>query len=268
MAVIPAYVEERLRRPPPSGKCIVPGSTPVLSFGSLTRATVATLALNPSRAEFLDRHGRELRGTNRRLATHSSLSTCDLAQASEATLWKVIEDCDAYFNSDRNPYRRWFNQLEKILAGCGASYDDGSACHLDLIQWATSPTWKKLDRGVRSALLEADAPFLAAQIRNSNLRVLLINGKAVIDQFERCFKLVLADEPPIALARKSTKSDLRSGTLFGRVAVIGWTTNLQSSHGVSFEFRATLRDRVGVLAKKLLSDSKIAERVTEMPAAK
>ena len=37
----------------------------------------------------------------------------------------------------RNPYS-WFNPLEALLnAAAGASYYKRSACHLDLVQWAT-----------------------------------------------------------------------------------------------------------------------------------
>jgi hypothetical protein len=267
MVEIPPYIEERLRRPPPPGMCIVPGSTPVLSFGSLSSATFATLGLNPSRDEFLDGGGGELRGADRRLATLASLATTDLSAAPPDALLQIVDDCKMYFG--RKPYRRWFDQLEYILAGCGASYyKDGSACHLDLIQWATDPTWSGLDPGVRSILLRADAPFLAKQLSNSQVQVLLINGKAVVEQFQESFNVLLADEPPIALDRKSAKSDFRSGKLFDRIGVIGWTTNLQSSHGVTSEFRATLRDRVGTLAKKLLGERNIAERAPKTPAAK
>jgi hypothetical protein len=244
--------------------CIVPGSTPVLSFGPLSTATVATLGLNPSRDEFLDLDGSELQGNNRRLATLTSLSTTDLSLVHTNTLLQIVNDYETYFG--RKPYHHWFDQLDYILAACGASYYNGSACHLDLIQWATDPKWSRLNRSVRSTLLEADAPFLAKQLSNSQVRVLLINGKAVFKQFQSRFG-TLNEEPPIVL-NSGEKSDLWSGTVLGTVRVIAWSRNLQSSFGVTSEFRAALRDRVAVLAKKLLSESKIAERTTERPAAK
>ena len=48
---IPDYIEQRIRRPIPSDTYVVPGSTPVVAFGNALTATVATLGINPSRAE-------------------------------------------------------------------------------------------------------------------------------------------------------------------------------------------------------------------------
>jgi hypothetical protein len=37
---------------------------------------------------------------------------------------------------------KWFDQMEEfVLTNTGYSYFDGTACHLDLIQWATDPVW-------------------------------------------------------------------------------------------------------------------------------
>jgi hypothetical protein len=167
---IPSYIEDRIRRPPPPNSSVVPGSTPVLSFGDAQRATVATLGLNPSRVEFLDRHGNELTGDSRRLATHISLETSDLITAPIEIVSKVLEDCNGYFH--RNPYRRWFDQLHPVLTACGASYYDGSACHLDLVQWATDPTWGKLTPvEVRAESIAGDAQSMA-----TNGRILLVDG--------------------------------------------------------------------------------------------
>jgi hypothetical protein len=68
-ATMPDYIVERIRRPPPEGCEVVPGSTPVIAFGDVRTARVATLGLNPSKSEFLNKHGQELTGAHRRLAT-------------------------------------------------------------------------------------------------------------------------------------------------------------------------------------------------------
>jgi hypothetical protein len=75
---IPTYLRERVRRPLPPGSMVMPGSTPVVAFGNARRATVATLGLNPSRVEFLDRHGHEFTEAQRRLETCRSLSVGSL----------------------------------------------------------------------------------------------------------------------------------------------------------------------------------------------
>ena len=105
---IPAYVESRLRRPIPRNSGIVPGSTPVISFGNPQSAAVATLGINPSRIEFLDKHGAELVGDGRRLATLRSLGVKQLFEAPTSVLSQVVADCNGYFQ--KKPYCRWFNQ--------------------------------------------------------------------------------------------------------------------------------------------------------------
>jgi hypothetical protein len=241
---IPAYIEERIRRPAPAGSFIVAGSTPVLSFGNAQTATVATLGLNPSRIEFLDQNDRELVGSDRRLATHRSLGTSDLLNAPLETVVKVLEGCHDYFQ--RKPYRWWFDQLTPMLTACDASYYNGSACHLDLVQWATKSTWGSLPSAVRSQLLANDSPFLAGQLRNPRLRWLLVNGMSVIRQLLGTLVDPLEEvEPIIGCAHQDTR--LFVGTICERVRVVAWSTNIQSSFGVTNELRVELAARIASL---------------------
>ena len=169
---IPRYIDDRIRRPFPPDSCVVRCSTPVVSFGNSQRARVATLGLNPSRMEFVDSRRVLLKGKNRRLATHESLGTSDLSCAPQEVVLQVLEDCNTYFR--RRPYWQWFGKLEPILAACGASYCGGSGCHLDLVQWATDPTWGKLQTATRKRLVADDARFLASQLQNERLRLMLV----------------------------------------------------------------------------------------------
>ena len=165
---VPSYVAGRVRRSHPAGCSVVPDSTAVVSFGSAARSRVATVGINPSRVEFLDRRGHDLVGRDRRLATLRSLgSGLPSERLTDAQVAQVVADCDAYFS--RNPYRRWFDQLDLVLRAVGASYYDGSGCHLDLVQWATDPTWAGLDRSVQAALLRADVGFLQKQLKNESI---------------------------------------------------------------------------------------------------
>jgi hypothetical protein len=84
MAIVPSYVEARIRQRPPAGVRVLPGSTPVVAFGDVRKATVATLGLNPSKYEFLDHRGDEREGGERRLETLTSLGKGDLTTASIA----------------------------------------------------------------------------------------------------------------------------------------------------------------------------------------
>lgn len=127
-----------VRRRPAEGTGVAAGSTPVVSFGDPATARAATLGKNPSRREFVDDAGVLLRGDRRRLATLESLGAASLEVLSDELAATVVADCAMYFR--RQPYRRWFDPLDLLLRdGVGARYYDGTACHLDLVQWATDP---------------------------------------------------------------------------------------------------------------------------------
>jgi hypothetical protein len=139
-----------VRRSPPADAPVVPGSTPVVAFGDPRAAEVATLGINPSAHEFTE-DGALLAGGQRRLATLRSLGADALDRLSTAQVARVVADCSAYF--DRRPYRRWFDPLDRLQrSATGASYYDATACHLDLVQWATDPVWGHIpDPRVRQA---------------------------------------------------------------------------------------------------------------------
>lgn len=188
----PSYVAERIRQDPPPDSHVVEGSTPVVAFGDVLHARVATLGLNPSRIEFEVRRV-ELDGSKRRFETTRSLGLVSLADATDTAVAAIFRRCNEYFQ--RNPYRRWFNRLEPVLRSVGASYYDGTACHLDLSQWATDPTWNGLLPAVRSKLVDRDGPFLARQLEAEQIEVLLLNGAAVVDGFRWVLGTTLDAEP-------------------------------------------------------------------------
>jgi hypothetical protein len=180
-APVPAYIEERIRRPYPSGCSVVEGSTPVVCFGDARTARVATLGLNPSDAEFLDRGG-WLQDADRRFETLASLGLERLQDADDEQTQAVLDACHAYFY--RNPYWRWFGKLEAVLnESLAASYRDGSAVHLDLVQWATRPVWSKIgDPAARRRLVEQDREFLRRQLALEHIGLVLMNGRTVMVQ--------------------------------------------------------------------------------------
>lgn len=214
----------------------MPGSTPVIAFGDPVCAAVATLGINPSVREFMDR-GRLLTGAERRLATLQSLGARSVDQLTHDQVAAVLRDCATYFQ--RRPYRRWFDPLDELLQiGAAASYYDGSACHLDLVQWATDPTWGKIaDSGLRQALLADGVPHLRTQLAQGNIRLVLLNGRQVINQV---LVLGLADLEEVGrLPLGKGTCRLYKGTGRG-LQWVGWSTNLQSSWGVSGEFKHEL----------------------------
>jgi hypothetical protein len=228
---IPSYVEARIRARPPSGACVVSGSTPVIAFGDYRKATVATLGLNPSLREFIDRDGRELAGGSRRLETLASVGSTDLAGAPIDAIRRVFDACIGYFQ--RNPYREWFDQLEAVLKPLGASFYAGSACHLDLVQWATDPTWGKLNDSAKRALAQDDLPFLMEQVRQSNFRLMLLNGRSVVEVFQQATNGV-PHPTAVQAPNEGNNSRYYEGRLSSGLQVVGWSINLQSFRGNPF----------------------------------
>jgi hypothetical protein len=237
------YIEERIRRAPPPVDFVVRGSTPVIAFGNARRARVATLGLNPSRVEFLAKNGQLLTGGNRRLENYESLGSADLSSAPSDIISKIADGCDQYFC--KRPYKRWFNQLLPMLEVFKSSYYDGSACHLDLVQWATDPVWGKLDRPSQDELISDDIEFLRSQLQSEKLETLLINGASVWKQFQRRFGDEISWEElnPIHIGRQTTHIYL--GRAFERIDFIAWSVNIQSSFGVSRELVEAIAKQMG-----------------------
>jgi hypothetical protein len=225
---------------------VVPGSTPVIAFGDPNTSRVATLGLNPSRAEFVSPDGRLLEG-DRRFETLASLGLESLADASEQQVTSVWEGCRTYFQ--RNPYRRWFDQLETVLAGVSASYLSGSACHLDLVQWATDPVWRRLNGQAVVRLMADGVPFLRRQLLTSPIELILLNGRRVLEEFQLALNSRLEVQVDLVTVGR-TSTSLYVGALPSGVRVIGWSMNLQSSYGITNELRMRLTERVVALASQ------------------
>jgi hypothetical protein len=222
---VPDYVRAVLRQLPPPEAHVVPGSTPVFAFGDPLRAQVATLGINPSKNEFMHR-GRLLTGCNRRLATLESLCADSLRQLTDEQILTIIQECNDYFQ--RRPYL-WFKRLDDLLRlGTGASYYDGSACHLDLTPWATDPVWSNLNDAAKRALLDRGAPHLKAQLRHTSVNLVLMNGTAVVQEVRR-LGLVDLSRGDVVIGDKRVKVYEGFGT---GVRWLGWSINLQGSFGI------------------------------------
>jgi hypothetical protein len=179
--VIGPEVEARVRRVIPEGAGVLPGSLPVVSFGDPGSAVVATVSLNPSSREFLTKAGEWLPDAKRRLASLHSLGVKDPGELDVGQAGQVVAESYEYFRSGRW-YRQWFGWLERLLTSSGAgSYLDGSACHLDLVQWATVPAQGQLPAQAWRRLVEEDREFVRWQLAHANISVVLLNGASVIN---------------------------------------------------------------------------------------
>src|SRR5688572_6751826 len=221
---------------------VIPWSCPVPSFGDPSTSRLATLGLNPSNREFVDEAGRELDGEKRRFHTLNSLGLSCWSEAGPGHLGLIAECCASYFS--RNPYDGWFKKLNDVISGTQASYYGSSptACHLDLIPYATACKWTDLTREQKFALLEVAGDALALMLKESRVEVLILNGSSVVEHFENIagIKLKKTAKASWSLPRQNG-TDVTgfafsgivrslSGVQLDRdVTVLGFNHNIQSS---------------------------------------
>ena len=221
-------------------------SSPVLSFGDFEKSRVATIGINPSYREFLDAEGDELQGQERRLHTLTSLGIDSWDKADFRHLALIAETGRSYFDS--NPYSAWFNRLEYVMAGLNASYygSPGTACHIDLVPFATARRWSEIPSHRQSYLLDVAKDIIGTILRDSPIRTLVLNGSTVVRRFEYLAGCHLSSEtiPSWSLKRENGHDvpgvafngsiDRFDGVYLERsVKVLGFNHNLQGSFGVS-----------------------------------
>lgn len=251
------HLDQLARRRPAA---VIPWASPVPYFGAAPSSVVATVGINPSSLEFLDEGGHELDGNARRLPTLRSLGLQRWADADSRHLRRVVSSCGAYFNGQ--PYERWFGVLERVLSPSGITYygPEPSAAHLDLVAFATRQKWSSLPFQERRRLLASTSAPFAMLIRFMSARVLVLNGRSVVEAFESSGR---AEFEPVRmkswdLPRAATdvpgfayvgRIDRFAGVPLGRVVtVVGFNHNLQSSFGVT----STVVDEIGVWLASLI----------------
>ncbi len=236
---------------------IISWGCPIPSFGDLVNSHVATLGLNPSTREFVDGSGNELEGTFRRFHTLNSLGIESWKELNVTHIKMIIESCIFYFQ--RNPYNTWFKRLDRIISGTDASYYqlNNSACHLDIIPYATSHKWIELSMQQRLSLLKITGDALGLLIRDSSIELLILNGMSVIQLFKNMTDIffTMQEMIPWSLPRQS-KTDVKgvgyigmtdtiSGVYLERnLLILGFNHNLQSSYGVTNEIIGSIRNWV------------------------
>jgi hypothetical protein len=245
-----ATLLDRLDRPDLRATNVMSWAAPIPAFGDVSTSTIATVGLNPSNREFLDRRGAVLEGRQRRFHTLESLRISSWAEADARHIRLMLDSCIRYFAL--NPYDIWFKRLDQLIARTAFSFYGSGACHLDLIPYATSEKWTDLDAWERSALLAVAADALASLLRNSPIRVLILNGRTVVKRFEEMTGTRLREREmrSWSLPRRSGLDvpgfsykgwiEELHGVIFAQpVLVLGYNHNIQSSYGVTnFVMRA------------------------------
>ena len=237
-----------------AGTSVIPWASPLPYFGDPFTSVAATLGINPSWREFQDGSGVELGEDSRRLHTLGSLGLSSWREADDEQLRRIHEVCAEYFRG--RPYDLWFGRLETILNRADASYYGGlsGACHLDLVPYATAPVWGRLDRRQRSRLLDVSGNSLGLVIRNSQIRVLILNGRSVVRAFERTsgVRLGRTTMPTWSIQHGRVKGIAFRGLVDSvagvsqdrRLLVLGFNHNIQSSFGVTSEVVSEICDWV------------------------
>lgn len=240
----------------------IPWASPVMMFGNLLKSRVATLGLNPSNLEFEEPGGVQLHEPLNRFETLKTLRLKDWSCADNMAIDRIWNSCDHYFR--RRPYDIWFKSLDRVLNGLRVSYyydyDSGTACHLDLVPFATGAKWSSLNADVRQQLVTLGAPTLAVTLAESTIRVLILNGASVVRAFERLMDVPLeVTEMAAWRLRRSNSDGIRGfaysgvvstigGIDLGRtILVLGYNHNIQSSFGVT---AAVVRDIGSWIAKR------------------
>ncbi len=222
-------ISERILQVAPT-KSVIAGSTPVISFGDFTRAKIATLGINPSSKEFLSRKKLIIVG-KKRLADYETLGLGKNDRLNSSHVEAVWNGCQNYFAKSANPYMTWFGQLDQIIKKAGYSYSNGTACHLDLIQWATDPVWRDLSVGEQKALLQSDLDFFLWQSEMPNIDLRLLNGKTAVENFMNYtnFELKKIDQIQFRNGDRMQPINLFKG--FGKKGepILGWSINIQSA---------------------------------------
>ena len=237
----------------PQALPVIGWSCPVPFFGHLESSRIGTVGINPSNREFVGADGNELQ-SDRRLPTLGSLGLTRWADADYRAVRTVIEACTGYF--EVNPYSGWFDVLNDLISGTGCSYyaPRSTACHLDIVPWATPQKWGVLGPSARRSLVDAASETLASLIDSSALQMLVLNGREVVRQFAHMAGIAFeavevsgwelprsngAHVPGIAY---TATIDQVGYTSLGRdVRVVGYNHNLQSSFGVT----SKVRDAIG-----------------------
>ena len=229
-AAISSALRALVCRTPPAGCCVIDGSTPVLAFGDYETATVATLGINPSQAEFLATDGALLAGDQRRLATLSSLGAESLAAMTDEQVDELLANCRGYFH--RKPFKPWFNQLNHSVKGFGADYYDGSACHLDISMWATDPVWSGVGASQRSTLLEDGEPALRWLLTHGGFDTVIVNGASAWQQLKTMGVASGEVVATTSFGTKFTSVKIMRASL-GHTQIVGWSCNVPSAQGMT-----------------------------------
>jgi hypothetical protein len=154
------------------------------------------------------------------------------------------------------------------MSGAGVSYYGGSyrACHLDLIPYATRCKWTDLTIRQRTSLLAVGGSTLAMLLRDSAIRVLILNGHTVVRHLNKLTNVEFqriemrqwtlprkSGSGVVGVAFRGTLTQLSGVELNRSIVVLGYNHNLQSSFGVTTHVKKAIAQWVSTEASEVIS---------------
>lgn len=218
--------------PRPENIRIVPDTLPIPFFGQYKSAIAATVSLNPSDKEFLDKNGRWLLGEQKRFESYHSLGCRGCEELTDEMIRKAFLCCTEYFERKATAYWQWFRPIESVVKKATAgdiNYTNGKMAHFDLSPWATNPVWSGLNEGEQKILKKDGLIFLKWLLEVSSPKVFFLNGKTTCETVAR---EVTGEE--VSWVKNSPKDRwsfyTKTVRLGGKeIRLIGWNLYLQQS---------------------------------------
>jgi hypothetical protein len=170
--ILKDFLLNKISEPIPTSVKIVEGSIPIVFFGNVEKAEIATLSLNPSNIEF--EHNGIRRCVDRRQLGVSDNQTLTSEQSES-----VYQSLLMFFKV--NPYKMWFNPMNKLFQSKGYEYYNDKIVHLDISPWATSNKWDSLTNLERESII--DISIIKNVLEMRGIKKLFINGKTAFKVF-------------------------------------------------------------------------------------
>lgn len=260
-----AALIERMDDPRLASNKIIQWGSPVPAFGNLSSAAVATLGINPSNREFVNSKGHELDGNERRFQTLRSLGISKWSDATSSHLLSMENSCKNYFLY--NPYNAWFKSLDNLISGTRTSYygKKSTACHLDLIPYATSCKWTDLTSSQRTQLLSSTGDTLGLLLKDSKVQLLVLNGRTVIENLSKIsdleykyrlmptWSLPRSNGSVLGYSCRGVVTNICGIKLNREIVVLGLNHNIQSSFGVTSQVKESIRDWITLKGNEVLN---------------
>ncbi|MDR2584237.1 MAG: hypothetical protein LBC75_12215 [Fibromonadaceae bacterium] len=217
-------LKDRIKRKIEPDMCVVQQTTPVIYFGDYDSARACTISLNPSNLEFVDKSKKLLELDKERLCSREKLKKTDNDELTDEDAEKVLKYCKNYFKY--RPYKSWFDPFNKFVEHYEEySYYKGTCVHLDLVQWATDPTWKDIPTFIKQKHLDNDLPILKHLLKK-NFEVMFLNGITVVENVRAYLNIKL--EPKTIPFTETQKVTIYYGK-YNNIKVVGWNLYLQSA---------------------------------------